>query len=82
RVFREVGLVKELTYGDASSRFDFVTSDHYHCICESCGKIVDFHYPGLDEVEALAAHVTGFKVSHHRMEIYGKCAECDKKETH
>jgi Fur family peroxide stress response transcriptional regulator len=24
RVFREVGLVKELTYGDASSRFDFV----------------------------------------------------------
>jgi len=25
RVFREVGLVKELTYGDASSRFDFVT---------------------------------------------------------
>lgn len=24
RVFRESGLVKELTYGDASSRFDFV----------------------------------------------------------
>ncbi|HZH61743.1 MAG TPA: peroxide-responsive transcriptional repressor PerR [Metabacillus sp.] len=82
RVFREVGLVKELTYGDASSRFDFVTSDHYHVICESCGKIVDFSYPGLDEVEALAAHVTGFKVSHHRMEIYGLCNSCEKKETH
>ncbi|CAM5589272.1 Peroxide operon regulator OS=Lysinibacillus sphaericus OX=1421 GN=perR PE=3 SV=1 [Lysinibacillus sphaericus] len=51
RVFREVGLVKELTYGDASSRFDFVTNDHYHMICECCGKIVDFHYPGLDEIE-------------------------------
>jgi Fur family peroxide stress response transcriptional regulator len=82
RVFREVGLVKELTYGDASSRFDFVTSDHYHVICEKCGKIVDFHYPGLDEVEALAAHVTGFNVSHHRMEIYGICNSCEKKETH
>ncbi len=82
RVFREVGLVKELTYGDASSRFDFVTSDHYHVICEGCGKIVDFSYPGLDEVEALAAHVTGFKVSHHRMEIYGMCNSCEKKETH
>ncbi|MBS2772567.1 MULTISPECIES: peroxide-responsive transcriptional repressor PerR [Anoxybacillus] len=76
RVFKEVGLVKELTYGDSSSRFDFVTSDHYHIICERCGKIVDFHYPGLDEVEALASHVTGFKVSHHRMEVYGVCAEC------
>nr|WGD92585.1 peroxide-responsive transcriptional repressor PerR [Bacillus subtilis] len=82
RVFRESGLVKELTYGDASSRFDFVTSDHYHAICENCGKIVDFHYPGLDEVEQLVAHVTGFKVSHHRLEIYGVCQECSKKENH
>ncbi|WP_233711020.1 peroxide-responsive transcriptional repressor PerR [Lederbergia citrisecunda] len=78
RVFREAGLVKELTYGDASSRFDYVTSDHYHIICESCGKIVDFHYPGLDEVEQLASSVTGFRVGHHRMEIYGICPECDK----
>lgn len=76
RVFKEVGLVKELTYGDASSRFDFVTTDHYHIICDSCGKIVDFHYPGLDEVETLAEHVTGFEVGRHRMEIYGVCPEC------
>ncbi|WP_010677447.1 peroxide-responsive transcriptional repressor PerR [Bacillus timonensis] len=82
RVFREVGLVKELPYGDSSSRFDFITTQHYHVICEECGKIVDFHYPGLDEVEALAAHVTGFKVSHHRMEIYGSCQECQKKAAH
>ena len=81
KVFREVGLVKELNYGDASSRFDFVTTDHYHIICEECGKIVDFHYPPLDEVESLAEQVTGFEVSHHRMEIYGKCGECQGKAT-
>ncbi|MGX4670295.1 peroxide-responsive transcriptional repressor PerR [Cerasibacillus sp. JNUCC 74] len=78
RVLREVGLVRELTYGDSSSRFDCNTSDHYHIICNSCGKIVDFHYPSLDEVEALAEQVTGFKVSHHRMELYGVCEECQK----
>ncbi|RHW33291.1 transcriptional repressor [Neobacillus notoginsengisoli] len=82
RVFKEVGLVKELTYGDASSRFDFKTSDHYHIICEKCNKIVDFFYPGLDEVEHLASHVTGFKVAHHRMEIYGECPECNSNEAH
>ncbi|RFA36045.1 transcriptional repressor [Virgibacillus dokdonensis] len=80
RVLREVGLVRELTYGDSSSRFDCNTSDHYHIICNSCGKIVDFHYPSLDEVEALAEQVTGFKVSHHRMELYGECEECQKEE--
>lgn len=76
RVFKEVGIVKELSYGDASSRFDCVTSNHYHVICNDCGKIVDFHYPGLDEVETLAEHVTGFQVDNHRMEIYGTCPSC------
>ena len=80
RVFREVGLVKELPYGDSSSRFDFVTTQHYHVICQSCEKIVDFHYPGLDEVEQLASHVTGFKVGNHRMEIYGLCPSCSSAD--
>ncbi|PIC70056.1 transcriptional repressor [Sporosarcina sp. P18a] len=76
RVFQNSGLVKELTYGDASSRFDFVTHDHYHIICDDCGKIVDFHHPGLEEVERLAAHVTGFQVNSHRLEVYGTCPDC------
>lgn len=76
RVFRNAGLVKELTYGDSSSRFDFVTHDHYHIICDVCGRIVDFHHPGLEEVEHLASHVTGFKVNSHRLEVYGTCPEC------
>lgn len=79
RVFREAGLVKELPFGDSSSRFDFVTHDHYHIICQDCGTIVDFHYPALDEVEHVASHVTGFQVNSHRMEIYGKCPSCAAK---
>src|SRR5699024_2389137 len=71
RLFKGIGIFKELPYGDDSSRFDFNTHNHYHVICENCGKIVDFHYPQLDEVEQLAQHVTNFDVTHHRMEIYG-----------
>ena len=81
RVFKESGLVQELTYGDNASRFDFVTSKHYHTICQSCGKIVDFHYPGLDEIEHLASHVTGFKINSHRLEIYGVCPECQEEQS-
>ncbi|WP_028785023.1 peroxide-responsive transcriptional repressor PerR [Thalassobacillus devorans] len=82
RVFKDIGLVRELTYGDASSRFDCNTTEHYHVICESCGKIVDFHYPSLDEVESLAEQVTGFDVSNHRMEVYGTCSDCQSKNAH
>ncbi|REI27799.1 transcriptional repressor, partial [Staphylococcus felis] len=37
--------------------------------CESCGKIVDFHYTLLHEVEKLTQQVTDFEVSQHRIEI-------------
>lgn len=76
RVLRKTGLIRELPYGDSSSRFDSNTTEHYHIICDECGKIVDFHYPVLDEVESLAEQVTGFDVRYHRMEIYGKCKAC------
>ncbi|KRE32707.1 peroxide-responsive transcriptional repressor PerR [Paenibacillus sp. Soil522] len=79
RLFVEAGLVRELTYGDDSSRFDSDLSDHYHAICKNCGSIVDFDYPPLLEVERVASRVTGFVVEGHRMEIYGICSTCNTK---
>src|SRR5690625_410979 len=78
RVLREIGLIRELTYGDDSSRFDCNMTKHYHIICKQCDKIVDFHYPTLDEVESLAEQVTGFEVSDHRLELYGTCEACQQ----
>ncbi len=82
KVFKESDLVKELTYGDSASRYDFDSHNHYHIICSECGKINDFQYPKLDEVENIAEHITNFNVTHHRMEIYGICPECQQKADH
>lgn len=76
KLFIEAGLVRELTYGDSSSRFDANVSDHYHAICEQCGKIVDFTLPTLQSVEETAAERTGFFIRGHRMEVYGVCESC------
>lgn len=76
RLFVDAGLIRELTYGDDSSRFDADLSDHYHAICRTCGTIVDFDYPPLTDAEEAATRETGFLVEGHRMEIYGQCAGC------
>lgn len=76
KVFLDSGLVRELTYGDGASRFDADMSEHYHAICEQCGKIVDFEYHSLDDIENVAEQQTSFKVKRHRMEVYGLCDEC------
>jgi len=76
RVFVESGLVREMTFGDASSRYDADMSDHYHAICENCGKIVDFDHPPIESVERKAAEATGFVVQGHRLEVFGLCPDC------
>lgn len=77
--FTEIGLIREMNYGDASSRFDFCTEPHYHVICSRCGKVTDFHYPHLDDVEMAAGQLTNYKIQSHRLEIYGLCSNCQKE---
>lgn len=76
KVFIESGLVRELTYGDSSSRFDADMTDHYHAVCDICGKISDFEYPPLSDIETTAAEQTGFRVGGYRLEVYGVCPDC------
>ena len=70
RLFTELGVIEEMTYGDASSHFDFAQTKHYHAICDRCGKVVDIFYPGLEDVEIVAQNLTGFMVTGHRMEVH------------
>jgi Fur family peroxide stress response transcriptional regulator len=82
KLFIEAGLVRELTYGDDSSRYDANVSDHYHIVCTQCGMIVDFDFPSLHQVEEQAMQQSGFIVHGHRMEIHGLCPTCSKSYKH
>ncbi|MTW88320.1 hypothetical protein F3157_22345 [Virgibacillus dakarensis] len=70
------GFIRELAFGNSSTRYDGDVTNHYHIICEGCGKIVDFHYPLLEEIEALVEQMENFEVSYHQLNIYGKCQDC------
>ncbi|KAF1292172.1 Fur family transcriptional regulator [Candidatus Enterococcus leclercqii] len=80
RLLVDKGLVIEMKYGDASSRFDFTNKPHYHAICKNCGRIEDFYYPGLEDVEMAAGQLTGYEITEHRLEVYGLCSDCQKLE--
>jgi len=72
----EVGLVRELKFGNTPSRFDGNVKEHYHIICNNCNTVIDLHYPLLKEIEVFAEQIADFKVSHHRFEVYGECTTC------
>jgi Fur family transcriptional regulator, peroxide stress response regulator len=76
KLFMKLRIVNELPYGDGVSMYELYESNHYHIICQSCGKIVDFYYPSLKEVEHAASTLTKYEIHTHKMEIYGLCTTC------
>ena len=76
KCFKKYNLINELSFGEACSRFEWATAFHYHVRCKLCGKIVDFYYPKLTQVEEFVNYKTGYNVTHHLFELKGICPEC------
>ncbi|GGB52797.1 transcriptional repressor [Virgibacillus dakarensis] len=71
------GAIKEL-YVNGSSWYDYNTSDHYHLVCQSCGKIEDMDYPLFYEIEDFAEDFYGYIIQTHSLQLYGLCKACQK----
>lgn len=53
---------------------------HHHAICTDCGRALDVDDAGLAEVLAAIGRRSGFVVTTHRLEIFGRCAACQAAE--
>ena len=51
-------------------------SHHHHAICTRCGRALDVDDQGLADVLAAIGRRSGFRVTTHRLEIFGLCAAC------
>jgi Fe2+ or Zn2+ uptake regulation protein len=49
---------------------------HHHAICTRCGRSLDVDDFGLTGVLAEIGRRSGFRVTAHRLEIFGLCAAC------
>ena len=77
------GLVQELPGPHA--RFDGNISDHHHFTCVGCGRITDIAGAlTAPHAQALCGRVaarSGVSVTHHRIEFYGRCVDCQRGRT-
>ena len=73
-------LVKEHDFGEGFKRYEPSTAGqaHEHCICSSCGKVMEFSNDRLERMIALLAEEVEFRPHHHRLEVYGLCRSCQQ----
>ncbi len=53
---------------------------HDHLICTKCGSIIEFTNEDIEKMQKKIARKYNFFVSNHKLEIYGLCLKCARKE--
>jgi Fur family ferric uptake transcriptional regulator len=82
KLFTHLGLATQRKFADGETRYEPASegSHHDHLICLDCGKIIEFEDQTLEALQNGIAQRHRFKIFHHRMELYGRCEECNRKK--
>ena len=82
KLLARLGLATQRKFADGETRYEPTSegSHHDHLICLDCGKIIEFEDQALEALQTGIARRHRFKISHHRMELYGRCEECNQKK--
>lgn len=65
--------------GDNRALFEYNKMIHRHyLVCTGCKKIVDIKNCPLEAYEKSLEQETNFKISGHKLNIYGFCPQCQK----
>lgn len=53
---------------------------HHHVVCSQCGRSQDIDDAGLRAVVREVARRTGYRIDDHRLDLFGRCPDCQAPE--
>jgi len=80
KLLSESGLAHARNFGDGQTRYEAAVGreHHDHLICTRCQKIIEFENDRIEQLQEHVARRHGFKVTSHKMELYGLCRDCQR----
>jgi Fur family ferric uptake transcriptional regulator len=81
KLLNECGLAHARNFGDGQTRYEAAAGRHHHdhLICTRCGHIVEFENDRIEAMQDAVARKHGFRVTSHKMELYGLCQDCQRE---
>lgn len=78
QLLQEFGFLDRVTFADGTERYHVVAGDghHHHLTCEQCHRVVAVEACIAPDVFEAVARQSGFAISGHRVEIFGRCPDC------
>ncbi len=73
RTFEEKGLIRVLSLDNTENRYDIITSDHGHFVCQTCKRITDFEM-SFDHIHV--EQLDDCKINQKDVFYKGVCQKC------
>ena len=82
KILTDAGLASARHFEGGQTRYEAALDRHHHdhLICTSCGRIFEFENERIEELQARVAEQHGFRVTHHKLELYGLCKACQERQ--
>ncbi len=75
----QLGEIKKVSAKDGSDRYDYITGEHYHFICNNCGCILDLEMEQIKNISDELFDDRVATIDSHELTFYGICKKCYKK---
>jgi len=80
RLFKELGLVDEIRLDEIHCCYEIKRSpEHYHLLCTSCGRVIEFKSPLIARLAAEVEHNCDFQTNRAVLHLEGYCQKCKKQ---
>ena len=79
-LLRQAGLVSRTRSAAGIEHADRRTNVNCYATCIRCGSNVDVKIDARDDLASLTASATGFRITGARLDFYGLCPNCVKRE--
>lgn len=75
-----MGEIRKLAFPFGADHFDGDLTEHYHFVCQKCGKVYDVPMEAASQLNAEAESLVPGRVTAHNLIFYGECNDCIRAE--
>ncbi|MBF0464713.1 MAG: transcriptional repressor [Nitrospirae bacterium] len=78
KLLTDSAIARECEFGDGIHRYEpnIGVGHHDHLVCLQCGKKIEIYDEKIEKQQELIAKKHGFKITKHRMDLFGVCSDC------
>lgn len=79
KLLEELGMVRKVTNVNNVERYDAMTYDHIHLVCDECGSVFDLPNFDNEVIKEKFSNEVGGEINWVNIILGGKCKHCREK---